>query len=90
MVAVLSKDVVFVKGIAALGTEPRRILRVFGLPTAFITLVKQRPFRLLCAAVAAELALVHCSARTGPAFFYRLWQSTLTAELTGGLSTATT
>lgn len=73
-------DIVIVKRIAALRTEFRRILGIFRLPAAFVTLVKRYACRLLCAAVAAELAFIYSTTAAGPAIFFRLFGSAFYTE----------
>ena len=73
-------DIVIVKRIAALWTEFRGILRIFRLPAAFVTLVKRYACRLLCAAVAAELAFIQGTTAAGPAILFRLFGSALYTE----------
>ena len=73
-------DIVIVKRISALRTEFRGILRIFRLPAAFVTLVKRYACRLLCAAVAAELAFIQGTTTAGPAILFRLFGSALYTE----------
>ena len=73
-------DIVIVKRISALRTEFRGILRIFRLPAALVTLVKRYACRLLCAAVAAELAFIQGTTAAGPAILFRLFGSALYTE----------
>ena len=73
-------DIVIVKRIAALRTEFRRILGIFRLPAAFVTLVKRYACRLLCAAVTAELAFIQGTAAAGPTILFRLFGSAFYTE----------
>ena len=73
-------DIVIVKRISALRTEFRGILRIFRLPAALVTLVKRYACRLLCAAVAAELAFIQGTTTAGPAILFRLFGSALYTE----------
>ena len=73
-------DIVIVKRISALRTEFRGILRIFRLPAAFVTRVKRYACRLLCAAVAAELAFIQGTTTAGPAILFRLFGSALYTE----------
>ena len=78
----MSFYIVFIEPVAALGTEFRRIFRVFRLPTALIAAVERCALGLFAAAVLAEFSLVHRSARAGPAgFVRRLGRAALRTEL---------
>ena len=58
--------------VTAFRAELRRIVRILGLPAAFIALIKGCSLRLSAAAFGAELTLINCTAGAGPAFLCRL------------------
>lgn len=59
--------VAVVENVSALGTELRRILRVLGLPAAFVAAVKGRFCGLGSSALGTEFALVYRTAFACPA-----------------------
>ena len=59
--------VIIIKRISALRTELRRILRIFRLPSALVTLIKRFSCRLLGSAFRTEFSGCCCAAFTLPA-----------------------
>lgn len=61
-------DVVFIERIAAFRAEFRRMIGIFGFPTAFVTPIEGSAGRFRFAALTAEFSLIDCTAGTGPSF----------------------
>ena len=83
-------SVVFIKGIAALRTEFRRIFRILRFPAAFVAAVKQSAGRLGLPALRTELSFIHGAAGTAPAVCLRLRLAALCAEISFIFRTAGT
>ena len=82
--------IVLIEPVAALRAELRRILGIFGLPSALVATEERRVSGFLFAAVLAEFAFVYCAAfYAGPAFLgFRFLLAALGAEFSGGFGSA--
>ena len=76
-------NIAVIEGVAAFGTELRRLYALFGFPAALVALVLGNAGRLLCAAFCADLALVYRAAGAGPAVISRLGRTAFGTEFAG-------